>query len=207
MTCDICDRASPADAEDELCIGMNHLIRAVAALGFDRARDAIHEYADDGDPDQADWHPAFIDMVHTAVGVAAEATGEGGYDRWLAFGDKPGVSIRWGWKDGSADAEFAGIVLRSVVKLLGREDHTPMAHDALRLALPLLRATAADLIDCMTINGDPATIAPIEWEEIAPDLDAIVAAEACVPRPDDDLALLNEVLDAKRWRDITEPGA
>ena len=120
---DIIDRMQPADAADELRIGMVHLMRAVAALGFDRARDVVREYGDEADPDQADWHPAFIDMVGTAIGVAQDAAGEDGFSRWLAFGPDAGQCVRWGWRD-KPDAEFAGTVLRSVASMLGRSDET-----------------------------------------------------------------------------------
>ena len=200
MTCEICERATPADADDELAIGMNHLIRAVSALGFDRARDAVASYGDEADPDQADWHPAFIEMVDTAIGVAADAAGEGGANRWLAFGPAPGQAVRWAWAD-DPGCDFAGIVLRSVHGLLGTDQASPAHAAALRLALPVMRRTAAEYLDSVMVHGDPATIAPAEWSEVAPDLDAIAAAEACVGRiADAESDRLDPILDAGQWR-------
>lgn len=182
---------------------MESLVNAVTELGFDRARDAIRAYGDEADPDAADWHDAFIDMIDTAVGIAADASGEEGNDRWLAFGPGPGQAVRWAWK-GEADAVFAGLILRSVHGLLGTDEAKPAYVEALRLALPVMRRTAAEYLESVMIRHDPATIAPAEWAEIAPDLDAIVAAEACVGRDDTDEARerlwLDPILDAREWR-------
>lgn len=188
---------------DLMTDAMEHLISVVSRLGFERARDAIRAYGDEPDTDQADWHGAFIDAVDTAVGVAADASGEEGNDRWLAFGPEPGQSVRWAWK-GEPDAEFAGLMLRSVHGLLGTDETKPAYVEALRMALPVMRRTAAEYLESVMVRHDPASIAPSEWAEIAPDLDAIVAAEACVGRdPEDETRerlWLDPILDSKEWR-------
>ena len=53
---------------------------------------------------------------------------------------------------------------------------------ALRDAVPVMRKTAAEYLDSVMVRSDPTTIAPLEWEEITPDLSAIAAAEACIGR-------------------------
>ena len=98
---------------------LDSLINAVAELGFERARDAIRSYGDEANPDQDDWEPALIDMIETAVGVAADASGEDGNDRWLSLGPEPGFSIRWAWS-GDAGDEFADMVMATVARSLGR---------------------------------------------------------------------------------------
>lgn len=79
---------------------------------------------------------------------------------------------------------------------------------ALRAALPVMRRTAAEYLAGVMIRMDPNTIAPVEWYEIMPDLDAIVAAEAVVGRQPDDpdrlfdgqlMPILDGVLDARMW--------
>ena len=76
--------------------------------------------------------------------------------------------------------------------------------DALRLALPVMRRTVAEYLDSVMVRSDPATIAPIEWEEVAPDLDAIVAAEACVGRVTEP-SWLDAIVDAGKWHDPGRP--
>lgn len=187
-------------SDDGMTDALEALISAVRRLGFERARDAIRAYGDEADPDQADWHPAFIDMIDTAVGVAADASGQEGNDRWLAFGPEPGQSIRWAWR-GKADAEFSGMMLRSVHSLVGTDETKPAYAAALRMALPVMRRTAFEYLESVAIKRDPATIAPAEWQEIAPDLEAICAAEACVGLvEDDDGQWLDDILASKAWR-------
>ena len=105
--------------DDRITEALTDLIEAVSALGFERARDAISAYRNDPNEDAADWHAAFIDMIETAVGVAADASGEDGNDRWLSLGPEPGFSIRWAWS-GDADDEFADMVMATVARSLGR---------------------------------------------------------------------------------------
>lgn len=194
--------------DDRMTNALNDLIEAVAALGFERARDAIRAYGDEANPDAADWHAIFIDMVDTAVGVAADASGEEGNDQWLAFGEKPGQSVRWAWK-GEPSADFAGLVLRSVHRLLGTDETKPAYVAALRMALPVMRRTAAEYLESVMVRHDPNSITPAEWDEIRPDLDAIVAAEACVGRQEDDSRerlWLDPILDTHARLRATEVG-
>ena len=191
--------------DDRMTNALNDLIEAVAALGFERARDAIRAYGDEANPDAADWHAIFIDMVDTAVGVAADASGEEGNDRWLAFGPGPGQSVRWAWH-GRAGCDFAGIVLRSVQGLLGTEEAFPALARALQQALPVMRRTAVELLESVMVDGDPATIAPAEWAEIAPDLDAICAAMACGAHDDGAPEWFSAIIAGGEWRKHVEGG-
>ena len=66
--------------------------------------------------------------------------------------------------------------------------------------LPILRAYAEDLLRCVSVGNDPATITGSDWRDIADVLDAVCEAERFVGRPDDEYgALLNPVLDARTW--------
>lgn len=66
--------------------------------------------------------------------------------------------------------------------------------------LPILRAYAEDLLRCVSLGNDPATITGTDWRDIADVLDAVCEAERFVGRPDDEYgALLNPVLDARTW--------
>lgn len=68
--------------------------------------------------------------------------------------------------------------------------------------LPILRAYAEDLLRCVSVGNDPATITGADWRDIADVLDAVCEAERFVGRPDDEYgALLNAVLDARTWED------
>lgn len=59
--------------------------------------------------------------------------------------------------------------------------------DALRLALPVMRRGVCEYLEGHTVKGDPATVTPDEWAEIAADVAAIRAATAIVgPHPDQD---------------------
>lgn len=77
---------------------------------------------------------------------------------------------------------------------------------ALKATIPVMRRTAAEYLESVMIRHNPDTIAPSEWEEIAPDLEAILAAEAAVGRLDDDddrdRLWLNPILDAGQWRAV-----
>lgn len=85
---------------------------------------------------------------------------------------------------------------------------TDLMTEALRMALPVMRRTAAEYLESVMVRHDPASIAPSEWAEIAPDLDAIVAVEACVGRdPDDETRerlWLDPILDGREWRNHVE---
>lgn len=73
-------------------------------------------------------------------------------------------------------------------------------HDDLRtLVLPILRRTAEDMLRCVSVGNDPATIASADWRDIADDLRAVLVVERIVGRPDDGCAMLNRVLDARYW--------
>ena len=66
--------------------------------------------------------------------------------------------------------------------------------------LPLLRRTAENLLHCVSVEADPSTISPCEWQDIAADLEAVAAVESFVGRPDDEYGpVLNPVLDARKW--------
>lgn len=74
------------------------------------------------------------------------------------------------------------------------------SESALRAVMPTLRAYAEDLIRCVSIRNDPATISGSDWRDIADVLDAVSEAERVVGRPDDEFGpLLNPVLDARSW--------
>ena len=74
------------------------------------------------------------------------------------------------------------------------------AEAVLREILPILRRNAEDLLLCVSTRNDPSTICGADWRDIAPDLEAVVSAEAIAGRPDDDYgALLDRVLDAAPW--------
>ena len=75
--------------------------------------------------------------------------------------------------------------------------------EALLAAMPVMRRSALDYLCCASIGGDPETIPPMEWAEIAPNLDAIILAESCVGRistGEGDDAWLDAILDAGEWR-------
>lgn len=66
--------------------------------------------------------------------------------------------------------------------------------------LPLLRRNAEDLVRCVSIGADPMTISDSDWRDIAPDLEAVLAGEAFVGRPDDEHGhVLNSILDGRPW--------
>lgn len=79
---------------------------------------------------------------------------------------------------------------------------------ALKAALPVMRRTAAEYLSSVMIRMDPNTIAPVEWYEVTPDLDAIVAAEAVVGRQPDDpdrlfdsqlMPILDGIIEGRAW--------
>lgn len=79
---------------------------------------------------------------------------------------------------------------------------------ALKAALPVMRRTAAEYLFSVMIRMDPNTIAPVEWYEVTPDLDAIVAAEAVVGRQPDDpdrrfdsqlMPILDGIIEDRAW--------
>ncbi len=74
------------------------------------------------------------------------------------------------------------------------------AESALLAAMQILRSYAEDLIRCVSVHNDPATISGADWRDIADVLDAVSEAERVVGRPDDEFGpLLNPVLDARSW--------
>lgn len=73
-------------------------------------------------------------------------------------------------------------------------------HDDLRtIVLPILRRNADDILRCVMIGEDLATIRGIDWREIADDLEAVAVVERITGRPDDGLTLLNRALDGRLW--------
>lgn len=76
----------------------------------------------------------------------------------------------------------------------------PAMHAALRLALPVMRCRVAEFIECAMRKSDPMTVSPSEWNEICADIEAIVAAEACVGRVTDP-SWLDAIIDGEKWRD------
>lgn len=69
------------------------------------------------------------------------------------------------------------------------------------VALPQLRASAEDLFRCVSVRNDPASISGADWRDMADDMEAVLAVEAFVGRPDDEHGrILNPVLDAASWR-------
>lgn len=73
-------------------------------------------------------------------------------------------------------------------------------HDDLRtIVLPVLRAHADDIMRCVMIGDDIATITGADWRDISDDLRAVMVVERIVGRPDDGFTLLNRVLDGRLW--------
>lgn len=73
-------------------------------------------------------------------------------------------------------------------------------HNDLRdIVLPRLRANADDILRCVSVRDDPATITGSDWRNIADDLRAALVVERIVGRPDDGRAILNSVLDGRYW--------
>lgn len=73
-------------------------------------------------------------------------------------------------------------------------------HDDLRtIVLPLLRANADDIMRCVMIGDEIASITSAAWRDISDDLRAVLVVERIVGRPDDDFTLLNRVLDGRMW--------
>lgn len=79
--------------------------------------------------------------------------------------------------------------------------NTDLAMIVRQQALPCLRRTSQDMLRCVSIGNDPATISGADWRDISDDLETILALEATVGRPDDGYgAMLDTVLDAAPWR-------
>lgn len=73
-------------------------------------------------------------------------------------------------------------------------------HDDLRtIVLPILRAHSEDILRCVMVRDDPATITGSDWRDIADDLRAVLVVERIVGRPEDGRAMLNRVLDGRYW--------
>ena len=71
--------------------------------------------------------------------------------------------------------------------------------DLRTIVLPILRAHADDMLRCVSVRDDPATITGSDWRDIADDLRAVLVVERIAGRPDDGRAMLNRVLDARYW--------
>lgn len=84
----------------------------------------------------------------------------------------------------------------------GRPQSVSAMETTLRdLVLPELRHTAEDLFRCVSVRLDPGSVSPSDWRDIAPAMEAVLAVEAFIGRPDDDYgARLNPILDATPWR-------
>lgn len=66
--------------------------------------------------------------------------------------------------------------------------------------LPILRRSAEDLFRCVSIRNVPDSVSPADWRDIAEDMEAVLAVEAFVGRPDDEYSrTLNPILDARYW--------
>lgn len=73
-------------------------------------------------------------------------------------------------------------------------------HDDLKtIVLPILRAHADDILACVSIRDDHATITSGDWRDIADDLRAVLVVELIVGRPDDGRETLNRALDGRMW--------
>lgn len=84
----------------------------------------------------------------------------------------------------------------------GGPESVAAMEDAMRdTVLPRLRRNAEDLLRCVAVGADPATISGSDWRDIAEDLEAVLTVERFVGRPDDEYGrVLNPVLDAASWR-------
>lgn len=66
--------------------------------------------------------------------------------------------------------------------------------------LPILRRSAEDLFRCVSVLNVPSSVSPSDWRDIAEDMEAVLAVEAFVGRPDDEYGrVLNPILDARMW--------
>lgn len=90
---------------------------------------------------------------------------------------------------------------RLTAALVAAEDRVAAMESPLRGAvLPLLRRVAEDLLRCVSVNADPATISGSDWRDIAADMEAVLAVEALVGRPYDQYGrVLDLVLDSRPW--------
>jgi len=86
----------------------------------------------------------------------------------------------------------------------GAESVAAMEEAMRDTVLPLLRRNAEDLLRCVAVGADPATISGSDWRDIADDLEAVLTVERFVGRPDDEYGrVLDPVLDAASWREHT----
>lgn len=87
----------------------------------------------------------------------------------------------------------------------GGSESVAAMEEAMRdTVLPLLRRNAEDLLRCVAVGADPATISGSDWRDIADDLEAVLTVERFVGRPDDEYGrVLDPVLDAASWREHT----
>ena len=86
---------------------------------------------------------------------------------------------------GALRMQALDLVKAGGLALLRAENHE--LRDVLALALPVMRRYAHDYFMGCTVLRDPLSIAPIEWEEIAPEVAAIRAATALIgSNPDAD---------------------
>lgn len=87
----------------------------------------------------------------------------------------------------------------------GGSESVAAMEEAMRdTVLPLLRRNAEDLLRCVAVGADPATISGSDWRDIADDLEAVLTVERFLGRPDDEYGrVLDPVLDAASWREHT----
>jgi hypothetical protein len=173
------------DHFDTIADAMANLTDALRAAGFEAAKDYLKAWRDLGDQDAPDWFDAWTDAVHYAMSVAqysdraVRGAGDPKPPRFLSVTPGAGAAITWEWR-GDADREFAGLALRSVIGALGYEDMTPRSHEALELALPVMRRVLYEYLQGVAVKDDLASILPAEWAEVAVDIRAIRVAQSCV---------------------------
>jgi hypothetical protein len=173
------------DHFDTIADAMANLTDALRAAGFEAAKDNLTAWRDLGDQDAPDWFDAWTDAVHYAMSVAqysdraVRGEGDPKPPHFLSVTPEAGAAITWEWR-GESDRDFAGLVLRSVVAALGHEDMTPRSHEALELALPVMRRNVYEYLQGVAVKDDPASISPADRAEVAVDIRAIRVAQSCV---------------------------
>lgn len=177
------------------------VLTGIKHLSVDEADDVIMAVCDESDP--GDFMDAAI-LDGLRWGYRAAVTVELAGGALLRAIMPGGVAITHEWAV-AADAEpkieaaFAALdPARSPV-----QPHSPGAMETcLRdVCLPALRRTAEDLFRCVSVRNDPASVSPADWRDIADDMEAVLAVEAIVGRPDDEYGrILNPVLNAAPWR-------
>lgn len=142
-----------------------------------------------------------LEMTSTLVGDMAAAIRELRAERDAAVARAAPVEARVAELEAEVERLMAEIADLDFLRHEGGSDSVAAMEAMLRGAvLPILRAYAEDLLRCVSVGNDPATITGADWRDIADVLDAVCEAERFVGRPDDKYsALLNPVLDARTW--------